>query len=107
MLNKLFLAVLIVLFSVSMAAAGCILPAQTGVMMFVEGGMQRTAPSVDRPVKEVELQPTEKMLSEFSTNSREDWTDGIVILDEDHAIYLMAHKKDLIGYCDVIRIGSE
>lgn len=107
MLNKLFLAVLIVLFSVSMAVAGCILPAETGVLMFVQGGMKFTAPSVDRPVKEVELQPTEEMLTEFSTNSRANWMDAVVVIDEDYAIYLMVHKKDLVGECDVIKIGME
>ncbi len=107
MLKKLFLAILIVLFSASMAAAGCILPAETGVLMFVEGGMTRTTPSVDRPVKEVDLQPTAEMLAEFSLNSREDWTDGVVVLDEGHALYIMVHRKDLVGECDVIKIEME
>jgi hypothetical protein len=107
MLKKLFLAVLIVLFSVSVAVAGCILPAETEVMMFVDGGMNRTAPSIDRPVKEVDLQPTVEMLIEFSANSGEDWTDGIVVLDEQHAIYLMVHVGDLVGECDVIKIKME
>lgn len=107
MFKKLFLTVLIILFSASVAIAGCILPAETGVMMFVEGGMTRSAPTIDRPVKEVDLQPTEEMLTEFSANSGEDWTDGVVVLDEGHALYLMVHKKDLVGECDVIKIEME
>ena len=102
MFKRLFLAVLIVLFSASMAVAGCILPQDTEVMMFVEGGMNKTAPTMDRPVKEVNFQPTEEMLADFSANSGEDWTDGVVVLDEDFAIYLMVHEKDLVGECDII-----
>ena len=75
--------------------------------MFVAGGMNRTAPSIDRPVVEVDLQPTAEMLAEFSLNSKEDWTDGVVVLDEQHAIYLMVHRGDLVGECDVIKINME
>jgi len=102
MLKQLFLAVLIVLFSVSMAVAGCILPAETGIMMFTEGGMSRTAPAMDRPVKEADLQPTTEVLVEFSANSGEDWTDGVVVFDEDYVVYLMVHRGDLVGECEVI-----
>ncbi len=101
MFKQLILTVLILMFSVSMAVAGCILPAETGVMMFTKGGMSRTAPQIDRPVVEVSDQPEAALLVEFSANANEDWTDGVVVLDEDHGIYLLVHRKDLVGECEV------
>ena len=101
MFKQLLLAVLIFMFSVSMAVAGCIIPENTGVMMFTSLGMQRTSPSMDRPVVEASDQPPAELLVEFSANANEDWTDGVVVLDEAHGMYLLVHNKDLVGECEV------
>lgn len=101
MFKKLLLAVLIFMFSVSIAVAGCIIPENTNVMMFTQGGMSRTSPTIDRPVVEALEQPTSELLVEFSANAGEDWTDGVTVLDEDHGIYLLVHRKDLVGECEV------
>jgi len=102
MFKKLLLAALIFLFSVSMAVAGCIIPKDSGVMMFFSGGLSRTSPTIDRPVKEVDKQPTAELLTRFSANAGEDWTDGVVVLDEGYALYLLVHRGDLVGECDII-----
>ena len=52
-------------------------------------------------------QPTTEMLMEFSGNAGVDWADGVVVLDEDHAIYLLVHKKDLIGKCEIVKVDTE
>ena len=69
--------------------------------MFTQNGMSRTTPTIDRPVVEVSLQPTLDMLIEFSGKANEDWTDGVTVLDEQHAIFLLVHRKDLVGECEV------
>ena len=104
MIKQLLLAALILVFSVSLAVAGCMLPKDTGVMMFTQGGMSRTTPSVDRPVVEVSEQPTAEMLAEFSNNAKEDWTDGVVVFDKDHVLFLLVHKKDLQGECEILEM---
>ncbi len=63
MFKQLLLAVLILMFSVSMAVAGCVLPKDIGVMLFTEMGMSRTSAGMDRTVLEVSDQPPAELLS--------------------------------------------
>ena len=107
MFKQLLLTVLILMFSVSMAVAGCIVPENTDVMLFTEFGMSRTTPTTDRPVKEVSPQPEPTLLKEFSDNADEDWTDGVIILDEELAIYLLVHKKDIVGECEIVEVDMK
>ena len=101
MFKQLILAIVIFVFSVSIAVAGCIIPQGTDVMMFTRGGMSPTIAPIDRPVVESKEQASAELLKEFSAGAGEDWTDGIIVFDKDYVIYLLIHKKDLVGECEV------
>ena len=104
MFKQLVLAIVIFVFSVSIAVAGCILPKDTVVMLFTQRGMSATFPPTDRPLVEIKEQPTAEMLKEFSDGAGEDWTDGVVMFDKEFVIYVLVHKKDLVGECEVIEV---
>jgi len=101
MFKQLILAIVIFVFSISIAVAGCIIPQGTAVMMFTHEGMSPTIPPMDRPVVESKKQAMPEVLKEFSDGVGEDWTDGIIVFDKDYVIYLLIHKKDLVGECEV------
>ena len=104
MFKQLVLATVIFVFSISIAVAGCVLPKDTAVMLFTQGGMSPTAPTTDRPVMETSKQPTAETLKQFSDGAGQDWTDAVVVFDADFVIYVLVHKKDLVGECEVIEV---
>ena len=89
------------MFSISIAVAGCIIPKGTDVMLFTRNGMSPTAPTIDRPVVESKEQPKPELLKDFSENAGQDWSDGVVVFDRDYVIYILVHRRDLVGECEI------
>jgi len=89
------------MFSVSAAVAGCIIPKGTDVMMFTQQGTSPTVPPTDRPVIESKMQPDQKILKNFSEDIGQDWTDGVIVFDKEFVIYVLVHRGDLVGECEV------
>jgi len=50
-------------------------------------------PLNDRTVEISKLQPTEEQLVDFSKAVGEDWTNGVVVIDEN--MNILVHKSDL------------
>lgn len=77
------------------AFAGCILPANTSVFIASPQGWSTGAPTSDQVVVMVEKQPTAEELKSFSGQVGADWSDGVVVHDQDDGIYALVHKGDL------------
>ena len=92
----LVLALALIVGPISGAAfASCLLPANTSVFVASPQGWFATAPNTDQEVVVVEMQPTAEELKSFSEQVGVDWTDGIIVHDEDDGVYVLVHKKDL------------
>lgn len=95
MLKKLIAGIILVLFLV-IPAFPCELPMGTKVIISTPQGIRFTSPMNDRTVEPIEVQPTINALTNVSKNVGEDWTDGVVVLDEAANAHVLVHKSDLI-----------
>ncbi len=91
MFKKLFLAVCLVLLSVSVALS-CTVPAGTHVWVIMQQGVAPGVAPEDRDVEMVDIQPSVEALKEFSKEVEEDYTDGVVMLDARENVYILVHK---------------
>lgn len=104
MIKKVLAIATMIIFLVA-PALGCILPGGTQVYLFQSPGMQPGAPSTDQEVIVMGEQPPAEMLEGFGGMSGdEDWSDGIAVYDEDDGLYILVHKKDLQGECEVLNL---
>ena len=100
MFKKLIISLVLFMFMTA-SAFGCMLVKGTAAWMFVNGGVQKVYAGSDGPVVLHEKQPTAEQLQKFDAQEtvNEDWSDGVVVTDENEDINLLVHKKDLVG-CD-------
>ena len=101
MIKKLLLAVLIFMFSVSMAAAGCILTDGSLVYLFTPDGMVAAQVPGDQEVVLLDEQPPADILMNFGLSIREDWSDGVAVYDKGYNVTSLVHANDLEGECEV------
>lgn len=79
---------------IAIAVAGCIVPSGTVAMLATPNGMTKVFAQVDVNVNIEQEQPPAEILKQFSQNAGEDWTDAVVVTDE-NGYHLLVHRGDL------------
>jgi len=104
MIKKILISIILVLFSYSIAL-GCFLPDGLNVWVVSPQGMMRGVVPGNQDVVRPDEQPTQEQMITFGNlpDVNEDFSDGVIVYDEDEQVHVLVHEGDLVGECEVLK----